>query len=385
MKCSQCQWHNPVGATHCVMCRAPLVGSAHNDAPTAPGFTPTFEPTAAPAPSPSIYLATDLSRTLATLIDFAQMLIGAVGWLVLVWDTSLSIWLKLLGALLLLLAPALLDVGPGSLGKRLLKIQVLTTQGKKLSVGMSLLRHLVKYVIHLLLPVVWKLIEARVTGGRHLHDALASTVVIERLPVDPGASHNGAELFHEQLIAQMQTGQATARPPAITHKDLAQVQQKVTTASRVFDGLRNGFAVLLGAVLLWFFAQAIWSLYQESQNPTMSAVSDAKDASKKLTKLLTQRFEQGQSMELDWGDPALAALEAEMGAVFTSVSTEPRGPVVLQIKNGPVAGKHIVLVPEFNLTKKKIKKWQCGSPDIDPTLLPTGCKATLPTLNTPAQ
>jgi len=68
-----------------------------------------------------------------------------------------------------------------------------------------------------------------------------------------------------------------------------------------------------------------------------------------------------------------------MGAVFTSINTQPRGPVTLQIKSGPVAGKHIVLAPEYNFSKKAIKKWTCGSPDIERAQLPTGCKATLST------
>lgn len=350
MKCSTCQWHNPGEATHCVMCRAPLVSSGE------PDFTSTFTLQATPV---AVYLATDLSRTVATVIDGVQMLVSAAVWLVVVWDVSWSIWLKLLGAVVLFILPALLDAGPGSLGKRCLKIQVVTTRGEKPSLIASIWRHFIKYVLHIGLPIAWKLIEPWLNGGRHLHDAWAGTTVIERLPASARA--------------------ARAAPQAPVRADVRNARQQVTRASRAFDVFKSLLAWCIAGALLWLFVPAVWSLYQESQDPTMSAVSDAKAATKKLTHLLSQRFEQGQSLELDWSDPALAALDAEMGAVFISINTQPRGPVTLQIKSGPVAGKHIVLAPEYNFSKKSIKKWTCGSPDIERAQLPTGCKATLGT------
>ncbi|CAN7386639.1 RDD family protein [Acidovorax sp. LjRoot129] len=379
MKCSTCQWHNPGEATQCVMCRAPLASGGE------PDFTSAFaqQPAPAAAATPAaVYLATDLSRTLATVIDGVQMLVSAAVWLVVVWDMSWSIWLKLLGAVVLFFLPALLDAGPGSLGKRCLKIQVVTTHGEKPSLITSMWRHFIKYVLHIALPIVWKLIEPWLTGGRHLHDVWGGTTVIERLPASARAARAAPELFHEALIAQAQGVQAGAAPQAPVRADVKNARQQVTRASRAFDVFKNLLAWCIAGALLWLFVPAVWSLYKESQDPTMSAVSDAKAATKKLTHLLSQRFEQGQSLELDWSDPALAALEAEMGAVFTSITTEPRGPVTLQIKSGPVAGKHIVLAPEYNFSKKSIKKWTCGSPDIERALLPTGCKAKLSTAPT---
>ena len=362
------------------MCRCTLspqpVNNTSADNPTVGGagfFTP---PPAQPQTRTAIFLATDLSRTLATLIDALLMLVTTIVWLVWVWDVQVSVWFKTLGALALFYAPAILDAGAGSLGKRFLKIQIVTTQGAKPSLALSLWRHSVKYVLHLLLPIVWKLVEDRVTGGRYLHDAVASTVVIERLPQNNAGDGNHAGLSHEILMAQARAGAQHARNPqhVASGQDIANAQEKMTTASRVFSVLKNTVVLGICAMVIALFAQAGWSLYQESQDPVMSAISDAKDSTKPLTKLLTERYTQGQSLELDWRDPALATLAAEMGNVFHAITMDPSGLVVLQIKAGPVQGRHIVLVPEMNFSQKKIKKWQCGSPDIEPALLPTGCK-----------
>lgn len=378
------------------MCGTSIADLTPNDLGFGNGLAPSSRTEAPPA----IHLANDLSRTLATLIDVLQMTLGIWFWWglvdaaqrwadisirsVVMWDTSLSVWLKVLGVILMLCGPAILDAYGGSLGKRMLKIQVLTRNGRTPSLGMSMVRHLFKYVIHMLLPLLWKLIEFRVTGGRHLHDVVASTVVIERPPEGDHTSAKG-DLLHEQLLAQMNSHRMGRAQHTIDHKDLAAAQEKTTLASRVFDSFRNGLALLIGAGLLWVFGEAIWSLYQESQHPITSAVTQAKDASQPLTQLLTQRFEQGQSMELDWNNPELKELETQMGTVFNSVYTQARGPVVLQIRKGSIAGKHIVWVPEFNITQKRIKKWQCGSPDIESNLLPTGCKAQLPNTHEPAK
>ncbi|WP_156370924.1 MULTISPECIES: hypothetical protein [unclassified Acidovorax] len=81
MKCPTCQWHNPGEATHCVMCRTPLAGGGE------PDFTSAFahQPAPAAAATPvAVLLATDLSRTFATVIDGLQMLVSAAVWLVVV-------------------------------------------------------------------------------------------------------------------------------------------------------------------------------------------------------------------------------------------------------------------------------------------------------------
>ncbi len=368
MKCSQCFWHNPDGALQCVMCRTALL--AGETASTFQAVTP------AAAPAVPIFLATDLSRTMATLIDGLQMLVSAGLWLVVMWDISISFWLKATGALALLYAPAILDAAGGSIGKRCFKIQIVTTQGARPSLILSLWRHSVKYVLHLLLPVVWKLIEGRLTGGRYFHDALASTVVIERFPSGNAGSNAPPELFHEALIQQMK-GAGESRPVQLNRADLERASQQTTKASQVFDALKNVLAYGIGIAMVLLFAQAGWSLYKESRNPMTAAISDAKDAGKQLTTVLTQRFERGEDLELNWSDPSLTALEAEMGLVFSSVTIEPSGLVALQIKVGEAAGKHIVLAPEFSFSKKSIKKWKCGSPDVEDALLPTGCKTAI--------
>ena len=337
----------------------------------------TFQPaTQAAAPAVPVFLATDLSRTMATLIDTLQMLVSAGLWLIVMWDVSIFVGLKIAGALVLMYAPGVLDASGGSLGKRCLKIRTVTTQGARPSLMLSLWRHSVKYLLHLLLPVVWKLIEGRLTGGRHLHDVLASTVVIEGLPSGNTGSNVSPEFFHEALIQQMK-GAGESRPLRLNRADLERASQKTTKASQVFDGLRNVLAYGIAIAIVVLFAQAGWSLYEESQVPMTAAISDAKDASKKLTKLLTERFERGEDLELNWTEPALTSLEGEMGLVFRSVTIEPTGLVALQIKGGEAAGKHIVLAPEFSFSKKSIKKWKCGSPDVAPALLPTGCKTAM--------
>ncbi|MBU1352226.1 MAG: RDD family protein [Gammaproteobacteria bacterium] len=345
-------------------------------APLAPSFAAVNPPVN--SPSAPIYLATDFSRAAATSIDVLQMLISSVLWVAFMWDVSLSIWLKLLGVLVLLWLPAVLDAGSGSLGRRCLKIQVVTAKGQRLGIVISLWRHFVKYVLNIALPVVWKLIEPRLTGGRYLHDVLASTVVIERDASHSVAAPSTHEMFHEALIAQARNDQgAEQKPHGISRDELRKARHQSTPASRTFDAFKTLLALVLAGSLLWLFAQAGRSLYEESQNPAMVAISDAKRASKPLTKMLEQSYEQRQTLELEWANPAMAALEAEMGKTFNSISAEPRGPVMLQIRTGPMAGKHLILVPEFNLTKKAIKKWKCGSPDIERELLPTGCKAQL--------
>ena len=56
-----------------------------------------------------------------------------------------------------------------------------------------------------------------------------------------------------------------------------------------------------------------------------------------------------------------------------------------QLAQGRLAGRHIVWVPEFRTRKgdTQLRRWRCGSADIDPAWLPATCKDDVRLLQAP--
>ena len=290
----------------------------------------------------------------------------------------------MVGVIVLLYLPAILDMGPGSLGKQALKIQTVTKSGTKPSLLRSVWRHTIKHVLHLLMPVLWKLIEGLITGGRHLHDIWAGTVVIERIPANRMPTNTTGQLSHEILIQQLQPGQVSVSGPTpITRKDIAHAREKNTEHTKA-KAVGQKF-ILFGLGLLFAVAlvQVLWEEYQESHNPSMSAVVAAHKATEPLTDLLSQRYVKDKGLAIDWTAPGFADIKPEMDAVFSDITMDADGLITLELKAAPLTGKHIVVAPQFRFLATSIKKWNCGSPDIAADALPKSCRMDMYALKNP--
>lgn len=399
MKCPQCFWQNAKDAQQCLMCRTALSATSSFSGAGAKA-EPKVPPKVAAAvqavpptnfgtpstPTPFVHLASDVHRVLAALIDVAQIVATIYVWLKVVWAFDVSMWLSVAGVIVLLYLPAILDIGPGSLGKQALKIQTVTQNGVAPSLLRSMWRHTMKHVLHLLMPVLWKLIEGLITGGRHLHDIWAGTVVIERVPANRMPTSTTGQLSHEILIQQLQPRQVSVSvsgPTPITRKDIAHAKEKNTAHTKAKAVGQKLVLYGLGLLFAVALVQVIWEKYQESNNPSMSAVLAAHKATKPLTDLLSRRYVKDKGLAIDWSASEFADIKADMDAVFSDITMDADGLITLELKATPVTGKHIAVAPQFRFLKTSIKQWNCGSPDIEPDLLPRDCNMEMYLLRNP--
>ncbi len=385
MKCPACDWPNRDGSVTCFNCRASL--GAADGAPTRAAVkserTPSqpvpqaasssgkpllrtaavsgrgsvsaadasrnVSPSGMP-PRPGGVLAPQLQRAAALLIDLAAVLLVAVPLLILMYmqRSSLSLWLgpdailyALLIVVLLASVPALMDsVSAGSLGKRMLGLRVIDARGGRPGLLRSAARHIIKLSMHGLLPVLWIWAERILLGGTMLHDWLCSTRVVH-------ARSSAAQIA--ALLPQ------TFAP---------------TMAGRVLRGAGAGALILL-ALLIFLGALSV----------TLSEPNPQRDAMRPMVKRAQLIAEASENhFYRDGRFPAnLASLGIDLGDDFNGAELNPSsGALRLRVNSSldELKGGSLILYPEFRQgSVGKIRKWRCGSVDIDRNHMPLGCLA----------
>lgn len=387
MPCPACGWNNPPDAHHCFRCRTELAAAspAANGIGAPGGWPPVGAPSApdaSDAPASEVRLASSLQRTTATLIDAALMLASVGVWLAAAWpppgEPSVP-WLAWAGngggvvvlavAVLLLLLPAVLEAAGGTLGKRVVGIRVVTGSGAPPGIPLSLARHLFKYVVNLVLPGAWKFIDGWLMD-RPLHETVTDTFVIAHPPRSAGGASTRSGLFHEQLIEQARQKPGASAAPAIDRQALLAAETAQGTASRLYERIKTVGVWVLGASLGILLVSAGWSLYQESKDPGMSEISAHKDALAPLLKRLVRHYEVSQNFEADFQQLDTSVLASR----FSRIDVDPHsGLVIATLADGMYRDKRMVLNPLLSATKRKVKGWSCGSPDIPREQLPSGC------------
>jgi uncharacterized RDD family membrane protein YckC len=384
MKCAACGWSNPASYTSCFSCKAALSGmpAATPALPAAGRYhvgtaqnTPKKTPWD-PLPQARTHthalgtvddgdvIAGKLQRIFAAAIDLAVMAVLAglaiaamlalgIGFN----DTGLTWLAALLAALLVVIAillPALLDsFSAGSMGKRLLNLRVINARGERPGVLRSVLRHLIKYTSHFMLPLGLIVIEKLFFGGRSLHDLLMSTRVLDRRASARQIEHIVASEFGPTVVGAVFKIVAFA---------------VVATAS-----------VVVSVIL--------FNVFIDTPNPARTATREATQALAKSAKSLAKQSEnifyaQG-TFPSSLSALGLATLPNDFAAVQFN-QTSGAFTLTLSEKLTPeLQGKTLTLFPEFKQKKGagSIKKWRCGSKDIARDLLPFGCRDDVALLN----
>lgn len=170
MRCGHCGWNNPKGHQTCFSCHRPL--------------------SAAPAPTP---VATDdpddvgiIVRLIASTIDLALMLVGALALLLLWWLNHDTRWADALflpmlaGVLGMLLLPGLTDPYGGSPGRRLMGIELRRPDGRPPGLLASVVRHVLKYGLLVFHFIGSHLIARLVFKRDFLHEVASSARIVRR-------------------------------------------------------------------------------------------------------------------------------------------------------------------------------------------------------------
>lgn len=136
--------------------------------------------------SPERIKAPFLLRSAALIIDYMTLLVLPVGWLVLskllsetgtVATVGTAIWVA--GLLLFVANFFLLPLWRGqTLGKMLLGLTILRTDGRRVDLAGVIRRNLLGYAVTALTLGIGFLIAGVNTSGRALHDMIAGTVVV---------------------------------------------------------------------------------------------------------------------------------------------------------------------------------------------------------------
>lgn len=371
MQCPQCNWQNPASYTHCFSCNAPLAAAGEGPGPRAAGAAPGkagTQPRPSPTPSPAqaTVFPSTLARLGATLIDGAAMA-AVPATLLLAWALAtnaldaappapLLTAALALGALGLFL-PGLMDaLGPGSFGKRVLGMRVVTRAGERPGLARSALRHFLKYSLTLGLtlavPFLLHRLLTALFGERGLHSSMTGTFVVSRDADD----------------AAVQEAIANAPGPSWFLKGLV---------------LLGGVAVLGLAALV---ALALWAPRTEPANPQQGAVRQLDGAARVVLQLVENHYRSTGKFP-----PSAAAIglgpsspTERLPAGFQALSIDPTSGVVrLTIAEGvggtegaALAGKHLVYTPRLRTRQQQtdIHQWQCGSDDIARSDRPFRCR-----------
>jgi uncharacterized RDD family membrane protein YckC len=330
-----------------------------------------------------VLLASSLQRTTATLIDATLMLASTGFWLAAAWPPASEPsvpWLAWAGdgatavamavALLLFCAPAALEATGGTPGKRVVGIRVISGSGTAPGIALSLLRHLLKYVVNLLLPGAWKFIEGWLMD-RPLHETLTDTFVIVRPSASASEEAKRTGLFHEQLIERARSREAACAGNAVDRSALLAARLATSPASRAFERIKIVAVWGLGAALAALLIHTGWTLYQESKDPGMRDISTHKEALAPLLNLLVQHHKVSRNYEADFQTLDTSALANR----FSRIDVDPRsGLVTATMGDGPYRDSRMVLKPLLSLSQGKVEGWSCGSPDIPRAQLPSGCR-----------
>ncbi|CAB3824612.1 hypothetical protein LMG3328_00447 [Achromobacter ruhlandii] len=341
MQCPQCNWQNPASHTQCFSCHAPLPApaaprAAHANVPVIPGIWSRLAASGA-----------DAATMIAAMFAFA-------------WATSLSYQalreqpcpqaLTLAAGLLGLLLPALMDAwGAGSPGKLLFKQRVVKRDGQSPGLLRSLWRHLMKFPLNLALPGVFHHIQQAMFGERAMHNWAAGTYVVS----------------------------SRADPRAI----LAAVSQtRSITGAGKFLLFAAGAVVL---VLAGFVLAALTLGPRDADNPVVADVRHLDRVSQPVRMLAENHYR---------GTGRFAATLQDLGVTRESLASSGFSNLELNPVNGvlrftiagpadandasPLAGKHLVYLPELRAERKGggIRRWQCGSDDIAVSDRHYGCR-----------
>jgi uncharacterized RDD family membrane protein YckC len=371
MRCPACGWNNPDSYKSCFSCSKPLFHGG--EAGAAPGTTQPTPLPSAPPPRPGSHnalpQATTQNQPQATLtgmevpfgtrfaafiIDTILLLVIAVpGLLVLmsgVFEPAYGVPLALAGAGIVLFAfllPALMDsFTKGSIGKRLTKLKVVNSAGGRPNLFASAIRTGVKYTAHFLLPLIFFVIEKVLFGGRSLHELITSTYVVP-------STANVSDVQH--LYAS-------------------------DTRGRAASSFVTVLAGLVAVVAVLFAALVAYKLMTEPPQ----VVDPQLDLAIKDMSRITKPVENFYYAQGRFPESAQAAGIENLPLAFSAMTINPNsGLVTLRLSQAvpQYADRTILLYPEFKKRKGSgtVRKWLCGSPDIDKTELPYRCKKTIPT------
>lgn len=341
MQCPKCNWQNPASHTQCFSCHAPL------PAPAAPRAPATNVPAL-----PGIW-----PRLAASVIDAASMIAAMFAFSAaasLSYEALLErprpLALVLAAGLLGLLLPALMDAwGSGSPGKQLFKQRVVTRDGQSPGLPRSLWRHLMKFPLNLALPGVFHHIQQAMFGERAMHNWAAGTYIVS----------------------------SRADPRAI---QAALGQTRSITGAGKFLLFAAGAVVL---VLAGFVLAALTLGPRDADNPVVADVRRLDLVSQPVRMLAENHYR---------GTGRFAATAQDLGVTRESLASSGFSNLELNPVNGvlrftiagpadaddasPLAGKHLVYLPELRAERKGggIRRWQCGSDDIAVSDRPYGCR-----------
>ncbi len=363
MKCPLCGWPNGKDYATCFNCRAalpsegsalPAAAQSGSTGRSAAARRGKARPAARSAPkrlppADDQVIASQLERLAALLIDALLVLIVALPLLLLGMAQSAALlqrfgdaalWLLLL-PLAVLFVPAWMDsLGRGSPGKRAMRLRVIDARGARPGLLRSSARHLIKLSLHGFLPLLWRLVERILFGGQMAHDWLCSTRVIH-------ANSTGLQI-------------STLLPRTFAP----------TLFGRALRGALAGSLVLLAAVLMI----ALLSRWISGPDPLRDALGPLTARAQSLGKASQNHFHRVGRFPVD-----AAELGIRLPAEFSAVEFNPdNGSLRLTLASAleGLAGRTLILHPEFRAGgRAEVRRWRCGSPDIERRHLPWSCRA----------
>lgn len=367
IKCTACGWNNPGSYTRCFNCERPF----RTDAPAAPA--PSQPKTKSPAantrkPAPATLalgsvaedavIAGKLARFAALGVDIvmvAAVLVPAsiVYMLFGLHDASTQLSWTIVAvafALGMFFLPAWMDsFTAGSLGKRLLNLRVINQQGQRPGVLRSMLRHVLKFALHAIAPIILLIVEKVLLRGSSTHDVLMSTRVIDR---------RATEAQIQRVLAEGPAGGA-------------------------IGSLVRGLVVFAGMAVVLAVGLFAWSMYTAKPNPTRDAIVALSGVAKGLGVQSENYFYAKSAFPSSLADLGLkrppdgfsdARFNASNGSVVLTIG---------QHSNNALVGKQLIIYPQFKKKKGEdsIYKWRCGSPDIPRDDLPYVCHENVAAFN----
>ncbi len=342
MLCPQCGWNNPASYTHCFSCHTPLSASAGIPAPDTP------DPSAdAPVyPGWGAFIA-------ASLIDLVLMIAGAVILVILVYacyrqapadfaGSTAGILIVVGAAGFALLLPAVLDsLAGGSIGNRLAGIRIVNRHGQAPGLLRSLLRHVVKYTAHSLLPLIFRFFEGLIFPGHSLHNLVSQTWAVSR----------------------------RASPVAI--QAAIDADTKAHTTGKILAIVLAGlFGTLLAGIGYLVIERAL-----EPPNPRRDAARQVVIAGESLTRLSGNHFAQTGQFATSATELGLSQLPEGIAKVRFNARN---GSIIVYASPPEIMGKRLVFYPEIKRSKTpSAPKWHCGSPDQVEADRPTSCRESV--------
>ena len=336
MRCPACGWSNPSSYTLCFSCQKPLSDASAVQTPVKGAAKP------ATGAAQSAVFPSTIVRLTAAGIDLVLMALPAIICLLVAMfsssDFELSMLMLVLGLASLLL-PAVLDsYSAGSLGKRMMAIRVVSQQGGRPGILASLVRHVVKYCAHFVLPVILKFFEGLLFGSRSLHDVLTQTHVIY-----------------------------CAADEAAVAREL-----KVRQGGGWVAALCWGMLGVVGILILVGCLMAVLDVRETADNPKKQAVKTVREDIKAVLPMLENYYVANARFPDSLQTAGIVALPASVRSLTLDAAS---GALTATVSLPEIQGVRIVLYPVLKTKRgaSKIKRWECGSPDVPRADLPYNC------------